>query len=71
MRQQTPRQRRNDILPFLRRGQQIEIAIKLRVSPSTVSAVLNGKQGQDTDIARNIIRVAQEYAQRNNPYRHR
>ncbi|MEG2495273.1 MAG: hypothetical protein RSB32_06185 [Mucinivorans sp.] len=69
--QQTPRQRRNDILPYLRRGQQGEIADKLHISPSTVSSVLNGRQNQDSDVAINVIRLAQEFTFRNNPFRRR
>lgn len=55
----------------LRRGQQIRIALQVHCSPSTVSAVLNGKTGQDTDLARNIIRLAEHYTHRNNPYKKR
>ncbi len=69
MSNQQPRQRLTHLLMYLRRGQQIRIALQARCSPSIVSAVLNGKAGQDTDLARNIIRLAEHYVHRNNPYR--
>lgn len=49
----------------------MDIALRVRCSPAHVSAVLNGKAGQDTDLARNIIRLAEHYTHRNNPYRKR
>ena len=66
-----PRHRLTHLLLYLNRGQQIRIALQARCSPSTVSAVLNGKTAQDTDLARNIIRLAEHYAHRNNPYKKR
>ena len=66
-----PRHRLTHLLLYLKRGQQIRIALQARCSPSTVSAVLNGRTAQDTDLARNIIRLAEHYAHRNNPYKKR
>lgn len=68
---QHPRQRLMHLLLYLRRGQQIRIALQARCSPGHVSAVLNGKTGQNTDLARNIIRLAEHYTHRNNPYKKR
>ena len=64
-----PRRRLTRLLLYLRRGRQIRIALQARCSPSTVSAVLNGRTAQDTDLARNIIRLAEHYVHRNNFYR--
>lgn len=66
-----PRHRLTHLLLYLKRGQQIRIALQARCSPSTVSAVLNGRTAQDTDLARNIIRLAEHYVHRNNPYKKR
>ncbi len=63
------RQRLTHLLLYLRRGQQIRIALQAHCSPSTVSAVLNGRAGQDSDLARNIIRLAEHYVHRNNPHK--
>lgn len=71
MRVQIPRSRLAGILPYLRRGDQIKIAERVRCNPSTVSAVLNGKQSQISPLAIDIMAVAKEYAQRNNPYKYR
>lgn len=71
MNNQCPRQRLTHLLAYLRRGQQMDIALRVRCSPGHVSAVLNGKTGQDTDLARNIIRLAEHYTHRNNLYKKR
>lgn len=62
-RPQLPRQRRTDILADLPSGAQKNIARILKCHTSTVSAVLNGNAGQDTDLARNIIRLAEQRAE--------
>lgn len=67
----TPRQRLTHLLVYLRRGQQMDIALRVGCSPGHVSAVLNGKTGQDTDLARNIIRLAEHFTHRNNLYKKR
>ncbi|MDR2887692.1 MAG: hypothetical protein LBV26_06820 [Bacteroidales bacterium] len=54
-----PRHRLTVILEALPRGAQAHIARRCRCSPKTVSNVLNGKQNQHTDLARNIIRCAE------------
>lgn len=71
METERPRQRLTHLLTYLRRGQQMDIALRVRCSPAHVSAVLNGKTGQDSDLARNIIRLAEHYTRRNNPYKKR
>jgi len=53
------RQRRTDIISQLRRGEQKKLSVKCNCAPSTVSAVLNGYTGQNTDLARKIIRCAE------------
>ena len=63
--EQTPRYRLTHLLTYMRRGQQGWISGKLRCSPQKVSAVLNGKCNQDSDLARNIIRLAEECVRRN------
>lgn len=63
-----PRHRLTHLLTYLRWGQQGQIADRLRCDPRKVSAVLNGKCDQNTDLARNIIRLAQERVIRNNPH---
>jgi hypothetical protein len=62
-RPQLPRQRRTDILADLPSGAQGNIARILKCANATVSAVLNGRAGQDTDLARNIIRLAAQRAE--------
>lgn len=71
MKAQTPRSRLVGILPYLRRGDQITIAERTKCHPSTVSAVLNGRQSQSSPLAIDIIMQAKEQAQRNNPYKYR
>ena len=66
-----PRYRLTHLLAYMRKGQQGEIAALLRCHPATISAVLNGRQSQNSDLARNIIRLAEECVRRNNPYRYR
>lgn len=55
-----PRHRRVDLLEALPWGAQSNISRVLKISPSVVSTVLNGTSSQDTDIARNIIRLAEQ-----------
>jgi len=62
-RPQLPRQRRTDIIADLPSGAQTSIARILKCNTSTVSAVLNGYVRQDTDLARNIIRLAEQRAE--------
>lgn len=71
MKTPTPRSRRLDILPYLKRGDQIKIAERTRCHPSTVSAVLNGRTTQTSLLAVDILAEAREQAQRNNPYKYR
>lgn len=61
---QEPRHRHERLLTYLRRGDQIKIAEQVKCTPSTVSAVLNGKQAQNTELAKDIIRIAEEYVAR-------
>ena len=56
---QTPRHRLTDILDQLPKGAQKRIAERCHCAPSTVSNVLNGKQTQNSNVAINIIRVAE------------
>lgn len=70
MKPQSPRSRRVDILPYLRRGDQIKIAERNRCHPTTVSAVLNGRASQTSPLAIDIIATAREQAQRNNPLKY-
>lgn len=71
MSNQASRSRRLDILPYLKRGDQIIIARLARCHPSTVSAVLNGRASQTSELAIDIIAEAKEMAQRNNPYKYK
>lgn len=61
---QEPRHRHERLLTYLRRGDQGKIADQLKCNPATVSAVLNGKQAQNSDLAKDIISVAEEYVAR-------
>jgi predicted transcriptional regulator len=58
------RHRLTDIISALPLGAHGRIADILGCSIKTVSNVLNGKQGQNTDLARNIIRLAERIAKR-------
>lgn len=58
-----PRQRRTDIIAYMPSGAQGNIARILKCSTSTVSSVLNGTRAQDTDLGRNIIRLAEQQAE--------
>lgn len=62
---ESPRYRRGDLLALLKRGDQQSIADRAHCSPTTVSAVLNGRTSQDTALAKNIIRVAEHIAEIN------
>lgn len=59
---QHPRHRRTDILSCLPKGAQRRIAVQLHCDESTVSHVLNGKQGQHTPLAIKIITLAERAA---------
>ena len=58
-RQQKPRQRRLDLINTMPTGEQKRIAWTLKCAPGYVSAVLNGYRSTDSDLARNIIRLAE------------
>lgn len=61
---QEPRHRHERLLTYLRRGDQTDIAERVGCSPATVSAILNGKQAQNTDLAKDVISIAEEYVAR-------
>lgn len=61
-REQKPRQRRLDLINTMPSGEQKRIASLLKCSRGHVSSVLNGHSNQDTDIARNILRLAKHAA---------
>jgi len=62
MKRQTPRYRRLDLINSMRPGEQKRIAEKLGVSRGYVSSVLNGARNQESDVGRNIIRLAERAA---------
>lgn len=66
-----PRSRMLNLLGYLRRGDQLTIAIKAKCHPTTVSAVLNGRASQVSSLAVDIIAQARILAHRNNPYYNR
>lgn len=57
-----PRQRRLDLINSMRCGEQKRIAKKLNCSKGAVSSVLNGYRSYETDLGRNIIRLAEHAA---------
>lgn len=57
-----PRQRRMDLINSMPCGQQKQIASQLKCSKGQVSSVLNGYRSHDTDLGRNIIRLAERSA---------
>jgi len=56
---QQPRHRLSDITANLPRGYQRRIAWQCGCRPCTVSNILNGKQTQNSDLARKVIRLAE------------
>lgn len=67
----SPRSRLLHVLQYLRRGDQISIAERVKCHPATVSAVLNGRQSQTSPLAMDILVTAREFAMKNNPYKYR
>lgn len=61
-REQKPRQRRLDLINNMPTGEQKRIARMLKCSKGYVSSVLNGHTNQDTDMARNIMRLSEHAA---------
>lgn len=61
-REQKPRQRRLDLINTMPVGEQKRIARVLKCSKGYVSSVLNGHTNQDTDVARNILRLSEHAA---------
>lgn len=59
------RHRRTDIISRLQKGDQKKIAKRCNCHASTVSAILNGKSGQETTLAIKIIRCAERYTEIN------
>lgn len=61
---QQPRSRRGDLIGTMRNGDQGKIARRLGLSRAQVSRVLNGLANQHNDNGINIIRLAEQYSQR-------
>lgn len=59
-----PRHRLSELILLLPKRWTIKIANRCHCSPTTVSNVLNGKQTQHSDLACNIIRVAESMVKR-------
>jgi DNA-binding transcriptional regulator YdaS (Cro superfamily) len=59
-----PRSRRGDLICTMRNGDQGKIARRLGLSRSYVSRVLNGLSNQHNDKGINVIRLAEQYSQR-------
>lgn len=64
MSSQAPRHRLTELIFMLPKRWTRTIADRCHCSPTTVSNVLNGKQTQNSDLARNIIRVAERMVRR-------
>lgn len=58
----SPRHRRLDLVNTMPTGEQKRIARVLKCSRGFVSSVLNGRRSADTDLGRNIIRLAEHAA---------
>lgn len=61
-REQKPRYRRLDLINWMPVGEQKRIAERLRISKGYVSAILNGKRNQESDMGINVIRLAEQAA---------
>lgn len=64
MKREIIRHRRLDLINSMKHGDQKRIADLLNTKPSIVSATLNGHRNQNSDQGRNIIRLAERFAER-------